>query len=184
VPAVIAIVAPLSLDTFALALALGASGLPARERLRVSLLLAAFEGGMPLLGLALGTALASVVGSWVEIAAGVLLIGVGLSMLREGTAAGTPPSRLADAHGLRVLGIGVAVAIDEFAMGFTLGLLDVNITLIVTLIAAQALIAAQLGLRLGARLNQRWGEVAEKLAGLALAGYGVYLIVDRAAWPG
>ena len=44
----IALVLPLGLDTFGVALALGIAGLPADRRVRVALLFASFEAAMPL----------------------------------------------------------------------------------------------------------------------------------------
>ena len=180
--AVLAIVAPLGLDTFALSLALGAAGLPTRDRLRVTAILASFEAGMPLLGLAIGQLAGRVIGGWAELAAAGVLVCVGLLMLREDDAAeGEHASKITATHGLAVLGLGFSIAIDELAVGITLGLLDLNTPLLITLIAAQALIVAQIGLRLGTRLNQRWGELAEKLAGLALTAYGIYVIANHFA---
>jgi putative Mn2+ efflux pump MntP len=179
VPALLAIVLPLGLDTFALSIALGASGLGARERLRVSVILAAFEGGMPLIGLALGRAATSVSGGYAEIAAGLLLIVVGLTMLYEDKGDDDRTRRLASAQGLRIVGLGLSIALDELAVGVSLGLLDINAPLAVILIAAQALIVAQIGLRLGTRLGDAWGERAEKLAGLALAAYGAFLLLTH-----
>jgi putative Mn2+ efflux pump MntP len=50
-------VLPLGLDTFAVSAALGMRVLPRRERLKVSLLMAAFEMTMPVVGLLVGHAL-------------------------------------------------------------------------------------------------------------------------------
>src|SRR5690242_10897693 len=55
-------VLPLGLDTFAVAAALGMRGLPARRRLRVSLLMSAFEMGMPVVGLLLGRSRGNAIG--------------------------------------------------------------------------------------------------------------------------
>jgi putative Mn2+ efflux pump MntP len=186
VAALLAIVLPLGLDTFALSIALGASGLDARERLRVSAILAAFEGGMPLIGLALGRVATSISGGYAEIAAGLLLIIVGLAMLFEDAGDDDDRGRrLASAQGFRIIGLGLSIALDELAVGVSLGLLDINAPLAVTLIAAQALIVAQIGLRLGTRLGDAWGERAEKLAGLALAGYGAFLLLTNVTiWKG
>jgi putative Mn2+ efflux pump MntP len=178
VAALLAIVLPLGLDTFALSIALGTAGLDARERLRVSVILAAFEGGMPLVGLALGRAATSVTGDYAESAAGLLLIAVGMAMLREDDD-DARSRRLASAHGLRIVGLGLSIALDELAVGVSLGLLAINAPLAVILIAAQALIVAQIGLRLGTRLGDAWGERAEKLAGLALAAYGAFLLTTQ-----
>ena len=180
--AVLAIVTPLGLDTFALALALGTAGLPARNRLRVSAILASFEAGMPLLGLAIGQLAGRVIGGWAELAAGTVLICVGLLMLREDDCVeGEHASKITATHGIAVLGLGFSIAIDELAVGITLGLLDLNTPLVICLIAAQALIVAQIGLRLGTRLNERCGELAEKLAGLALTAYGIYVTAHHFA---
>jgi manganese efflux pump family protein len=76
-PRLIALILPLGLDTFAVAAALGMSGLPARQRVRVSVLFTAFEGAMPLVGLALGAPLGRAIGSSADYVAIVILIGSG-----------------------------------------------------------------------------------------------------------
>jgi hypothetical protein len=53
------------------------------------------------------------------------------------------------------------------------------VPVVIAAIAVQAGVAAQLGLRLGARLSERSRELAEKLAGLALAALGSYLVIAR-----
>ena len=54
----LAFVLPLGLDSFAVAAAIGASQVTTMwQRLRISLVFVIFEGGMPLIGLGLGTAL-------------------------------------------------------------------------------------------------------------------------------
>ena len=50
----IALVLPLSLDTFAVSAALGVAGLSKRERWRLSLVLAGFEAVMPIVGFLAG----------------------------------------------------------------------------------------------------------------------------------
>src|SRR2546423_15506423 len=69
----IALVLPLSLDTFAVSAALGAAGLSRRERWRLSLLLAGFEALMPAVGfLAGGLVVPGLGGAAGYAAAGVL----------------------------------------------------------------------------------------------------------------
>ncbi len=82
--ALLAIVLPLGLDTFALALALGATGLTAGQRLRVSLILTAFEAGMPLVGLLLGRIASHAISSEAQLLAGIALVVLGVAMLRKG----------------------------------------------------------------------------------------------------
>jgi manganese efflux pump family protein len=51
---------------------------------------------------------------------------------------------------------------------------------VIVAIAVQALVASQLGFRLGAYIRETWREWAERLAGIVLAGLGVYLVIEQA----
>ncbi|MGI8712720.1 MAG: hypothetical protein ACR2NR_05945 [Solirubrobacteraceae bacterium] len=59
----VALALPLGLGTFAVAAALGGTGLEPRRRLRGPRLMARFDAGMPLVGLALGAPLGHAVGA-------------------------------------------------------------------------------------------------------------------------
>jgi manganese efflux pump family protein len=168
-------VLPLGLDTFAVSAALGMGGLPRRARLRVSLLMAGFELAMPLVGLAVGRGLGDALGAAADYVAAGALFALAAWMLvsdEETTA-------LAGTSGLALVGLGLSISLDELAMGFTIGLLHLNIWFAVVLIGAQAFLVAQLGLRLGARLGERLRERAEQLAGLTLIGLAVLLAVEK-----
>lgn len=175
-------VLPLGLDTFAVAAALGMRGLPRRERLKVSVLMAAFEMAMPVVGLLVGHALGHAIGSaanWVAI--GVLAALGGWMLFHEEEDEGEKAARLATHGGFAVIALGISISLDELAMGFTIGLLHLSLWLAVVLIGAQAFVFSQLGLRLGSRLNERLRERAEQAAGLALLGLAVLLVVEQVA---
>ena len=178
-----AFVLPLGVDTFAIAAAVGATGLKPEARRRITALFVAFEAGMPLIGLALGAPLAHAIGGAAEYVAAAVLIGVGAWMLFGGDEEGE--ERMArsftDARGVALLALGLSISLDELAIGFTLGLSRLPVPVVIAAIAVQTGIAAQLGLRLGSRLSERSREAAEKLAGVALAALGVYLLVARLA---
>jgi putative Mn2+ efflux pump MntP len=171
---------PLGLDTFAVAAALGMRGLPSRQRLRVSLLMSAFEMAMPVLGLLLGGAFGQLVGGAADYVAIGMLALLGLWMLQhEDEAHGEKVAQLAGGHGLALLALGISISLDELAIGFTIGLLHLSLWLAVLLIGAQAFIFAQLGLRIGARLNAALRERAEQLAGVALLGLATLLVIEK-----
>jgi manganese efflux pump family protein len=173
-------VLPLGLDTFAVAAALGMRGLPARERLRVSLLMSAFEMAMPVVGLLLGHALGHLIGGAADYLAIAVLAALGVWMLvHEDDEEDEKVGELAAGRGLAVLALGLAISLDELAIGFTIGLLHLSILLAVALIGVQAFLFAQLGLRLGSRLNETLRERAERLAGLALLALAVLLAVEQ-----
>jgi len=176
-------VLPLSLDTFAVATALGLRGLPARERTRVSLLMSSFEMAMPIVGLLVGRGLGSALGGAANYLAVTLLALVGLYMLAIENDR-DDQERLAlisSRHGTALLLLGLSISLDELAMGFSIGLLHLSITLAVVLIGAQAFLAAQLGLRLGTRLGHAAAELAERLAGIALLALAALLLAENLA---
>jgi putative Mn2+ efflux pump MntP len=172
-------VLPLGLDTFAVSAALGIQRPQKRDRLRISLVMAAFEMAMPLVGLALGRGLGAIVGDAADYVAIVVLASVGVWMLVHDEDEGETAAEIASARGFVLVGIGVSISLDELAIGFTIGLLHLSIWLAVVLIGAQAFVLSQLGLRLGARLSEHARENTERLAGIALIGLAVLLGVEK-----
>ncbi|HEV2370809.1 MAG TPA: manganese efflux pump [Streptosporangiaceae bacterium] len=177
----LAFVLPLGLDSFAVAAAIGAvQKTTAWQRLRISLVFVAFEGGMPLIGLGLGSALAHGIGDVADYLAAAAVIGIGAWMLLAGDKdEEDKASRLTSSHGLALIALGVSISLDELAIGFTIGLVGLPVTATVVAIALQAFVAAQVGLAVGARIGERWRERAEQVAGVALILLGVYLITEQ-----
>ena len=175
----VALVVPLGLDTFAVAAALGISGLPRRDRLRVTLLFTAFEAGMPLIGFLGGAAVGRAAGDAAELIAIAILIGLGAYILWPGAEAREDQRLRLLTRGLAAIVLGISISLDELAIGFTIGLLRLPVPVVVVLIGAQAFLLTQLGLRLGARIGEGIREGAERLAGVALAGLGLVLLGER-----
>ena len=174
----VGLLGPLAIDTFALTTALGIVGLKPRERLRISLIMAAFEGGMPVLGFLLGGVVGKILGSYAEYAAIAFLVLAGASLLWQGNedAEEQRLRLLSRGKGLAAINLGLAVSVDELTIGFSLGLLGISLVVAVVWIAAQALVAAQLGMRLGSRVGEELRERAEQLAGLVLIGMAGVLL--------
>jgi putative Mn2+ efflux pump MntP len=176
----LALVLPLGLDTFAVAAAIGAAGLAPTRRLRVALLFTVFEGGMPLVGLAAGAPLAHAVGSAADYLAIVVLLMFGIyTLFRSDDDDQQAIGRLLQAGGFGALALGISISLDELAIGFTIGLLRFSAALVIVLIAVQTFVVTQVGLRLGSRLSERLRERAERLAGIALTGLAVALLVEK-----
>jgi manganese efflux pump family protein len=177
----LAFVLPLGLDSFAVAAAIGAAQVvTAQQRLRISLLFLIFEGGMPLVGLGLGSALARGIGHAADYLAAAAVIGVGAWMLLAGDKdEDDKASRLTTSHGLALVALGIGISLDELAIGFTIGLAGVPAAAVIVAIALQAFLAAQLGLAIGAKIGDRWRERAEQAAGIVLILLGAYLLTEQ-----
>jgi putative Mn2+ efflux pump MntP len=72
------VAASVGLSNFAAAVSLGVAGVDARTRLRVGLVFGAFESGMPVVGLFIGSHLARQLGEASQWLGGALLIAIGL----------------------------------------------------------------------------------------------------------
>jgi putative Mn2+ efflux pump MntP len=178
----IGLVVPLGLDTFAIAAALGMSGLTRQDRIRVTALFTAFEMGMPVVGIVLGAVAGNAVGKAADYLAIVILIGLSVFMLWPRRDEGDESERvglLARTRGLAAIGLGISISLDELAIGFTLGLLRFSVLLVIALIGIQTLIVTQVGLRLGSSIGEAVRERAEQLAGIVLAALGVFLLGQR-----
>lgn len=180
----LAFVLPMALDSFAVAAAIGAARVTtASQRLRISLIFVLFEGGMPLIGLGLGTALAHGIGVVAGYIAAIVVIGIGSWMLfSDDKDEEAMARRITTSRGLALIGLGIGVSADELAIGFSFGLTRLAVITVITAIAAicfQAFAATQIGLAAGARIAGRWRERTERLAGFALLVLGVYLFAGQ-----
>lgn len=176
----VALILPLALDTFAVSAALGIAGVAGRRRLGLGLLFAGFEGGMPLVGLAVGAGVGRLVGGLADYVAIVALTGLGLYMLlADEEREEARLARFASSTGIALVAVGLTVSLDELAIGFALGLVRVPILPALILIAAQAFLVSQLGFSLGRSVGESVREGAERVAGAALIAIAGLLLLAR-----
>lgn len=178
----IAIVLPLGLDTFGVAVALGLAGLPEERRLQISLLFVGFEMVMPLVGAALGAPLGDAIGSVADYAAAGLIAALGVYVLiaeHGDDDEGERLIKMTQRGFVGAMALGLSISLDELAIGFSAGLLELPILALVVAIGVQTFVVTQLGLRVGSRVRETASEIAERLAGMALIALGVVLLVEQ-----
>jgi manganese efflux pump family protein len=173
------LVLSLGLDTFAVAVALGISGIGRRGRLRVGVSFALFEGLMPLVGFFLGAAISGAEAKFATVAGIVVLFGVGAWMIWESFFGDDDREPAVDSLRGIVL-TSLSVSMDELAVGFSMGALGLPAGLAVALIAAQAFLITLLGTSLGNRIGKRVAERGETVAGVVLCGLALVLAVQQA----
>jgi len=176
---IVLFVAPLALDSFALAAALGTERPTRSQRIRLTSIFVLFEGGMPIVGLMVGAPIAHLLGSAADYVAGAALLAVGGWMLLSDDDEEGMSKRFLDATGFTVLALGLGISLDEMAIGFTLGLSQLPVVGVIIAIAVQALVATQIGFAIGTRIGEKWREGAEKLAGVILVVLGFVMIFQR-----
>jgi len=177
----IALIAPLGLDTLGVAVVLGIAGFPPHRRMRLSLLFAAFETAMPLIGVALGAPLGDAIGSVANyIAAGVIaVLGVYLLLARGDESEGERILSMTQRGLWSALALGASISLDGLAIGFSAGLLHLPILTMAIAIGVQAFVLTHVGIRIGSRVGERMREAAERAAGIALIALGIVLLVTQ-----
>jgi manganese efflux pump family protein len=171
----------LGLSNLAASVGIGLAGAGARARLRVGIVFGLFETGMPLLGLLLGHTLAHSLGPatrWLGVA---LLILVGsYTVVQAVRKRGEDDTSRQPAAGLRtgqLVVTGIALSLDNLAVGFALGTYHVNVIVAVVIIGATSVTLSLLGLELGDRLSTKTVGRGELVGGLTLIGVGIALAV-------
>lgn len=165
----------LGLSNFAAAVGIGVAGVDSRTRWRVGVVFGLFEAGMPIAGLALGRVLAGTLGSAARWIGAGLLIATGVHAVwqalcgtdgeHDGLEGRQPRAKL--------LVTGLALSIDNLAVGFSLGAYRVGLVAAAVIIGAVSVTLTLIGLELGARIGTATGRRGELLGGLALIGIGI-----------
>lgn len=173
---VVAFVAPLGLDTLALAIALGLRGV---TPLRPALVFAVFEGLVPLAGVLVGTFVSQRFASIATITGAVILIGLGIHTFREAGEVDEEAEKL-DFTSLRTAAAaGLAISIDELAVGFPLASEHLPIFPILAALALQAFALGYIGIRLGRKLGAVSARRSQLFAAVAFVALGGWLIVEH-----
>lgn len=171
--ALILVAVSLGLSNFAAAIGIGTSGSGAAVRVRVGVIFGLFEAGMPLAGLALGRGLAHALGDSARWISAGLLIATGAWALAQAIrgSGGAGPAAEAQRTGRLIL-TGLALSIDNLAVGFALSAVHVPLAAAVAVIGAVSIVMSLAGLELGAQIGARAGREGELAGGVILIGVG------------
>ena len=174
--ALVLVAVSLGLSNFAASVGIGVAGIDARTRLRVGVTFGLFETGMPIVGLLLGHSLATALGRPAHWIGAGLLIATGLYALaaaaRGARAADDQAARLGPG---RMLLTGLALSMDNLAVGFALGTYHLNVAVAAIVIGAVSVAMSLLGLELGSRIGSRAADRGELIGGVVLIAVGIAL---------
>jgi putative Mn2+ efflux pump MntP len=170
----------IGLGNFAAAIGIGMGGVNRSTRLRIAVVFGLFEGGMPVVGLLIGAALAGPIGHFGNYIGAALLVLTGFYSFWQALKRGEHEEQeeREKVYKLklgRLLFMGFVLGIDNLVVGFALSFYNVPLLLAVVFIATVCVSMSLLGLELGKYLGERfeeWSEVAGSLI-LILVGLGL-----------
>jgi putative Mn2+ efflux pump MntP len=190
----------LGLDTLAIAISFGLSGIAKAHRLRIGLILGFYSAVMLGLGLAIGESLNDAAARAATVIAGLGLIAAGVHGLIEHRRASEYEEAFEDMAAVEDLVfdtgdrspqsfsdwrrtvhlMALVGSVDKFAVGLILGAEDVQGLPMIAYLAAQSVVLGVVGVSLGDRLGVGLGHRAELASKALLAVIGAGIIAAKA----
>ena len=170
----------LSFDTFAVSVSAGLCKKDIRflPAVRIAVVLALFQGLMPVIGWLGGYQFARIIGDYDHWISLVLFTAIGIKMIIE--ALKDPEEKSFNLHQSTViLGIALATSIDALVVGISMAFFSVNIMVAAVIIGVVTFFAAMIGMLLGKKANGRFGRKVEILGGVILIGIGIQLLFSH-----
>ncbi len=178
----------LSMDAFAVSITKGMTikNLKKSTALKMALAFGVFQGGMPLLGWALGISFESYIKSIDHWIAFILLGFIGFNMIKgffddrkEGRESELEFSATADEHDLsnkEIIMLAVATSIDALAVGISFAFLNVSIIPAASIICIITFLVCVVGVFVGNKVGDIFNGYAELVGGiiLILIGFNIF----------
>lgn len=184
--AVFALSLSMSVDAFAVAVGRGATTSRTRltQALQTGLVFGVVEAITPFVGWLFGIAANNWVAAYDHWLAFIMLAGVGLHMIygafkheeAEAEEALVKPSLLL------LMATALGTSLDAMAVGLSLALIDVDLGGILAVSAGvgfTTFVLATIGMLIGKAIGDRFGKIAEVLAGLVLCGIGATILFEH-----
>ena len=170
----------LAMDAFAVSICKGlAIGKPTlKSILIIALWFGIFQGVMPLIGFALGTAvydLITDIDHWIAFA---LLALIGANMIRESLSKKEEDVD-DDLSFMTMLFLAIATSIDALAVGISLAMDDVNVFVSALVIGVITFLISAVGVGAGSTLGSRYGRRAEFVGGIILILIGLKILLEH-----
>ena len=169
----------LSMDCFAVALAIGTSErLPlAKTAVVIAASFGIFQAGMTLAGWAAGASLYAEIASYGTGIAFLLLAGIGTKMISDGIRKKSEPT-LPGLQAIPIILLSLATSIDAFAAGVSFGVLGSAILLPALAIGVVCFVVSCAGVFCGMRLERVLGNRTEIVGGVILVLIGIQILTD------
>ncbi|MDF2713389.1 MAG: hypothetical protein K0R28_314 [Paenibacillus sp.] len=169
----------LGIDAFIVSATLGLrKHINPRDKLRIALVFAAIESLMPISGIIIGKALGHYFAGALTAIGALLLIGVAIYLVLFDRDQDESEAFERPLAGWALITVAIGIGLDELAVGFTAGLIQLPIVFMTMMIAAQSFVFSIIGVTFGAKFKRYLGEWAEKASGILLALVGVWMLIE------
>lgn len=148
-----------------------------RKSLKMAFIMGFFQGGMTLLGWALGSKFSSYISDFDHWIAFILLVYLGGKMIYESFR--DESSSLSSLSNRTLLTLGVATSIDALAVGVSFAFLKTTILLPALIIAFTTFILSLSGVCCGSHFGKIKGFNVELLGGAILVGIGIKILIEH-----
>ena len=171
----------LAMDCFAVSLGIGCKSQDCHRRyqFRLPFHFGLFQGGMALIGWALGSTIVNYISKIDHWIAFGLLAFVGVKMIVESFSAGEEKRAGDPSRGGFLVMLSIATSIDALAVGLSLAFMEGSIWISSLVIALVSAGLALMGLLLGGRLGEKFGKRMELVGGLILIGIGLRILLTH-----
>lgn len=171
----------LSFDTFAVSISTGlvANHIRFWQATKVALVLAFFQGLMPLVGWLVGIQVEGYVKEFDHWLAFSLLSLIGGKMILESLKPEEKRNNFNPFKPVVLIGMAISTSIDALVVGVTFAFIDVNIYLSVFIIGFITYVVAMLGMLFGKKAGERFGKRMEIVGGIMLVLIGLKILIEH-----
>ncbi|HDY90003.1 MAG TPA: manganese efflux pump [bacterium] len=180
---IFAIAAGLAMDAFAVSVSTGIKlgcSVKIHHTFRLAFNFGFFQFIMTVLGWYSGYSVERIIKAYDHWIAMALLVFIGVKMIfdsfrnKEYTELECDPTK-----GINVLILSIATSIDAFAVGLSLGVLNLGIWYPSIIIGLVAAVFTIIGMKLGSRVGIKFSHRTEILGGIILIGIGIKIFVEH-----
>ena len=163
----------LSMDAFSLSLLYGTLGLKPNKELLISIIVGIFHFFMPIIGLIFGKVTVNLIDTKIDRITGIIFIGLAVEMLLSIN----KKDDIKELTGIiSLFFFALAVSVDSFFMGISLGINNTNIILSAFIFMITSMIFTLVGLKIGNKIKIKMGNLSTIIGSIILLILGlIYL---------
>jgi len=171
----------LTVDSLAVSISTGlvVSHIRFTQAVRIALVLAVFQGAMPLIGWFLGFQVKDIIKDYDHWIAFILLFLIGAKMIYESFKNEETKKNFNPLKYSVMVGMAIATSIDALIVGVSFAFIDINITISIIIIGVLTFLVSMLGMLAGKRIGIFFGKKIEFLGGLVLIGIGIKILMQH-----